>query len=66
MRLAPLLVLGQGKERNLLLVLAFSLASLDDGSDELLEEALDLKQTGPEVVEEVENQTLDVRTIVIL
>jgi hypothetical protein len=60
--LLPLLVLGNREKRNLLLVLA----NLDDRGDELDKEVLELEKGGEPVVEEVDNETLDVRTVVIL
>ena len=39
---------------------------LHNGSDELLEESRDLQQGGPEVVQEVDEEPFDVRTIVVL
>jgi protein-tyrosine phosphatase len=41
-------------------------AYLDDRSNELSEESRSLQQIGPEVVDEVDHETLDVRTIVVL
>ena len=40
--------------------------NLDDGCDELDEESGDLEERGEEVVEEVDEQPLDVRSILIL
>ena len=60
--LLPRLVLGKGKERLALL----PLAGLDDGGDELLQETGHVEKGGPEVMEEVDDQALDVRAIVIL
>jgi hypothetical protein len=37
---------------------------LDDGRDELLEEAGELEEGGPEVVQEVDEQPLDVRACI--
>ena len=44
----------------------FLTAHLHNGGDELLDEAVDLEQGGVEVVQEVYDEALDVRTIVIL
>lgn len=60
--LLPSLILGEGEEGPGLL----SLGHLDDGGDELLEESLDVEEGRPEVVDEVDNESLDVRSIVIL
>jgi hypothetical protein len=60
--LLPGLVLGKGEEGLALL----ALGGLDDGGNELLEESGDVQEGWPEVVKEIDNQTLDVRTIVIL
>ena len=40
--------------------------TLDQGSDELGQEVGELQETGPEVVEEVENEGLDMRAVVVL
>lgn len=60
--LAPLLELGQREER--LLILA--LGHLDNRRNELDEEAIELEQRRVEVVEVVDEETLDVRSIMIL
>ena len=60
--LLPRLVLGHREER----ALGLALGRLDDGRDELLQEAVDLEQRRPEVVHEVDEQPLDVRAVVVL
>lgn len=60
--LFPLLVLGHSEEHALLLALGY----LDDGSDELIQEVGNLQQGGVEVVQKVDDKTLDMRTVVIL
>ena len=60
--LKPLLVLGDGEEVDLLV----PLRDTDDGRDELDQELGHLQQGRVEVVEVVQNKTLDMRTIVIL
>lgn len=60
--LLPRDVLWNGEERLLLL----ALDALHDGGDKLLQKAIYLQQRGPEVVEEINQQPLDVRPIVIL
>ena len=57
----PFLELGQGVETLGLT----ALADFDDGSDELLQE-WELQQTGPVVVDEVDDETLDVGTVLVL
>jgi len=42
------------------------LCDLDDWRDELFEEAVNAKETRPEVMNEVDQKTLDVRTIMVL
>ena len=56
--LLPLLELGDREEGQLLL----ALGGLDDGRDELFEEGLP-QQGRPVVVDEVDQQTLDVGTV---
>ena len=58
----PLFVLGHGVKAVLLL----SLPYLDDRGDELDQKVRDLEQGRVEVIQEVDDQTLDMRTIVIL
>jgi hypothetical protein len=58
----PLFVLGHGVEAVLLL----SLPYLDDRGDELDQKVRNLQQRGVEVIQEVDDQTFDMRTIVIL
>jgi hypothetical protein len=58
----PLFVLRQRIETQLLL----ALPGLDDGRDEFDQEVGYAEQRGVKVVEEVDDQTLDVRSIVIL
>lgn len=41
-------------------------ADLDDGSDKFYQEAGNLQQTWEEMVEEVDDETFDVRSIMIL
>lgn len=60
--LPPLLVLGQGEEG----LLDFALGELDDGRDELDQETLEFEKRWEEEVEEVDEETLDVRSIMIL
>ena len=58
----PFLVLRNREEVDLLV----SFRDTDDRSDELDQELRDLEQRGIEVIKVVENETLDMRTIVIL
>lgn len=60
-RFLPLLILGQRKERFRLL----SLGALDNGSDELLQEARHIQERWPEVMNEVDDETLDMAAIVL-
>jgi hypothetical protein len=60
--LHPLLELGNGEKVNGFLPMAYS----DDGSNELDEEIGELEKRRVEVVKEVDDESLDVRTIVIL
>jgi len=60
--LLPLLILWNGEECQLLL----SLGRLDDWRDEFDEEVWQLEQTWVKGVQEVDDQTLDVTSIVIL
>jgi hypothetical protein len=60
--LLPLLVLWDGVEGDFLL----AFPDLDDGSDELDKEPRDLEKGRVEGVKEVDDQALDVRSIVIL
>jgi len=60
--LLPRLVLGEGEEGLVLL----ALSHLNNGGDELLEESLDVEEGRPEVVNEVDDKSLDVGSIVIL
>ena len=46
--------------------LAVLLGALDDRRDELLHEAADLEQGRPEHVQEVDDEALDVRAVVVL
>lgn len=59
---SPLEVLRDSEEAEDLTVLG----GFDDGSDELLQEAVVLDERGPEVVEEVDQQTLDVGAVMVL
>jgi len=61
-RFLPGVILGKSKERLGLL----SLGRLDDGGNELLQESGMVKQRGPKVMNKVDNEALDMRTIVIL
>ena len=58
----PLLELGNGEEIDRLLPMTHS----DDGSNELNEEIGELEKRRVEVVEEVDDKSLDVRSIMIL
>mmetsp|Transcript_45949 Transcript_45949/g.114222 ORF Transcript_45949/g.114222 Transcript_45949/m.114222 type:complete len:285 (+) Transcript_45949:3157-4011(+) len=58
----PLLVLGQGEKRHLVA----TTSHFDDGCDELLEESPVLEQLRPVVVEQVDQQTFDVRPVSVL
>lgn len=60
--LLPLLVFGQREERFRLL----TLRALHDRGDELLQEAGHIEQGRPEVMNEVDDETLDVTAVVIL
>jgi hypothetical protein len=60
--LYPLLELGNGEEVDRFLPMAHP----DDGSNELDKEIGELEQRRIEVVEEVDDESLDVRTIIIL
>lgn len=60
--LHPLLELGDSEEINRF----FPMAHSDNGSDEFNEEIRELEQRGIEVVEEVDDESLNVGTIVIL
>jgi len=60
--LHPLLELGNGEEIDRFLPMTHS----DDRGNELNEEIGELEKRRVEVVEEVDNESLDVRTIVIL
>lgn len=67
-RLLPSLVLGNGVKGKLLTSLAIlrALGHPDNRRDEFAKEAGDAKEFRPEVVEKVENETFDMRSIVIL
>lgn len=60
--LFPCFILGYSEERQMLL----TLTDFHDRCDELDQEAWNLKETREEMVEEVDNETFDVRTIMIL
>lgn len=60
--LYPLLELRNGEEIDGFLSMAHS----DDGSNELNEEIVELEKRWVEVIKEVDDESLDVRTIVIL
>jgi len=62
MLLHPLLEFGNSEEVDRFLPMAHS----DDGSNELDEEIGEFEKRGIEVVEEVDDEPLDVRTIVVL
>jgi hypothetical protein len=58
----PVHVLWYGEEG--LLLLPFN--TLNNGCDELFQEAINAQQGGPEVMEEVDQQPLDMRPVMIL
>ena len=60
--LQPLLVLRDSEEVDLLI----SLRNTDDGRDKLDEEFGNLEQRGVEVIQVVQDKTLDMRTVMIL
>ena len=47
-------------------LITYILPDLDDGRDKLLQEAIHLRERGPPVVDEIDEETFDVRAIVIL
>ena len=61
-RFLPLFILGQSEEGLGLLTLGY----LDNGCDELLQEAGHVQEGWPKVMHEVNHKTLDVTSIVIL
>ena len=65
--LCPPLILRDCKERELLISLFLFLGYLDDGGDELFEELLvPHNEIWPEEMDEVNQEALDVRPIVVL
>jgi hypothetical protein len=56
-------VLGESKE---VLLLTTPAGHLDDGGDELLKKVGDLQEIGPEVVDKVDDQTLNMAPVMVL